>query len=100
MTQAELYSYAAGVTSIITAIGIGIYWLIRCVARAITRSGRRSCERDLDAVDIVESESIASATEYELLEEASAKSLQLDVKAIEAVNRMNAAASDEKGQVF
>ena len=103
MTMSECYSYAAGITSLIIAICYGIYWLIRYVMaskRSLSQSPDYDLESQSDDVSAEESEYTLSSLEGELLAEASAQSLLLDMAAIEAANRMNAVASECKDETF
>lgn len=91
MTMSEFYALLAVVAGILTMIGCGIGFLIYYIVKAVKRSHSQPCE-----VVPEPQETDVSAAKGELLADASAKSLQLDMAMIEAANRMNAAVSEEK----
>lgn len=95
MSQSEFYANMAGVTGMIVLTGLGIYWLIRWIVMAIIRA----CSQPDETEPEPQSDPIDDA-KSELLADAAAKELQLNLELIDAVNRMNDAASDCKDDVF
>ena len=104
MTLSEFYSFTAGAASLIIAICLGIYWLIRYIIMGALKYPHGHSESDpepqSDGVSAEEDEYAICAQKSELLADASSKSLQLDMAAIEAANCMDAIASGCKDPEF
>lgn len=88
MSLTMLYSTLATITSLLIGIGLLIYVLIRSIVRAHRRHREAALRR---SVDIAKSE---------LWADASAKSLQLNMAATDARNRMDAVFSEYKDEDF